>query len=142
MMILRPCLTFAILVLFPLSHAQPGSAIIWQGMYTQAQAERGLAAYSESCTSCHAADLRGNSNSPSLLGMSFMFLWEGKSVGELYEQVRSNMPVDRPGALGNQTYADIIAYMLQANGFPTGETELGTDPEQLNLIAIVPKPAP
>lgn len=140
-MILRLSLCFAILLLIPLSHAQSGSAAIWQGIYTQAQAEQGLAAYTETCTSCHAADLRGNSNSPSLVGMSFMFLWEGKSVGELYEQVRRNMPVDRPGGLGNRTYADIIAYLLQANGFPSGEIELGTDQEKLNLISIVPEPA-
>jgi len=133
------------LFLFALTFASapPSQASsIWEGIYTQTQSERGLAAYTESCTSCHAADLRGNSNSPSLVGMSFMFLWEGKTVGELYEQVRANMPVDRPGALSNQAYADIIAYLLQANGFPAGSETLGTDTEQLNLIPIVPEPAP
>jgi len=60
--------------------AQNGTSI-WSGIYTEAQAARGQEVYNSTCSSCHAGDLRGNSNAPSLTGMSFMFLWERRSVG-------------------------------------------------------------
>ena len=57
---------------------------IWSGSYTEAQAERGAEDYSARCAACHGADLRGDSHAVGLVGMGFMFLWEGKSLGELY----------------------------------------------------------
>ncbi len=37
------------------------------------------------------------------------------------------MPPDRPGRLGDQTYLDVVAYLLQANGAPAGDVALTTD---------------
>ena len=34
------------------------------------------------------------------------------------------MPYDNPGGLPEQTYVDIIAYVLNMNDFPAGESEL------------------
>ena len=104
--------------------AAQSSEAIWQGIFSDAQAERGAEAYSARCASCHAVDLRGNSNSPSLLGMSFMFLWEGRSVGELYTKMRTGMPSDQPGSLPAQTYLDILSFILRANQYPAGDNEL------------------
>ena len=60
----------------------------------------------------------------------------GKSVGALLEQVRRAMPQDKPGSLGAGAYADVVAYILQANKFPSGAVELSRAPEQLVAIAI------
>ncbi len=117
------------------SRAQ-SSNTIWQGVYTVAQAERGAEQYSARCASCHATDLRGNSNSPSLLGLSFMFIWEGKSLGEIYSKMRNEMPTDQPGSLSAQTYSDILAFILRANEFPAGSTELESNAAALNQITI------
>ncbi len=106
------------------------------GIYTLAQAERGAEQYAARCASCHSADLRGNSNSPSLRGMAFMFIWEGKSVGELFTKMRSEMPTDQPGGLTASTYAAILAFILQVNDFPDGAEELATNEVLLNQIAI------
>ncbi len=114
---------------------------IWAGTFTEAQATRGETDYSANCASCHAADLRGNSNTPSLLGMSFMFIWEGRSLGELFIKIRNDMPTDRPGLLSNQSYADIVAFILRTNQFPAGENELVTDTGVLGKIIISAKPA-
>ena len=46
------------------------------GLYEIEQANRGRDIYMTACASCHANDLRGNSNSPGLIGISFLFLWE------------------------------------------------------------------
>ena len=117
--------------------AQPPKSL-HDGLFSEAQVERGAEAYNARCASCHAADLRGNSNSPGLLGMSFMFLWEGRSVGDLYTQMSSNMPSDQPGSLPTQTYLDILAYILHANQFPVGAEELVADADWLDSVLIIP----
>ncbi|MDP6653175.1 MAG: cytochrome c, partial [Gammaproteobacteria bacterium] len=92
--------------------------------------------YATRCASCHAADLRGDSNSPSLLGMSFMFIWEGRTLGELFRRISTEMPTDQPGSLSAQSYAAILAFILRSNEFPAGNTELASTEAALNAIAI------
>jgi hypothetical protein len=46
------------------------------------------------------------------------------------------MPQDRPGTLMPETTADILALVLQANGFPAGSTELPPDAAALGGIVI------
>jgi quinoprotein glucose dehydrogenase len=106
------------------------------GVYTAAQAELGAAEYSTACSSCHAADLRGNSNAPSLVGAGFTFLWEGKSLDELFTTIRTLMPTNAPGSLEVSSYLEILAYILEANGFPEGDVQLSADPEVLGRIMI------
>lgn len=113
---------------------------VWDGVYTEAQAERGQALYKESCAACHAPDLRGNSVSPSLVGMSFTFLWGGSTLGALFERIQEQMPPARPGTLSPQTYRDILAFVLRMNSYPTGAQELQEyDLHQL-LISANPEP--
>lgn len=109
---------------------------IWDGIYTDAQAERGAEEYAARCASCHSVDLRGNSNSPSLLGLSFMFIWEGRTLGELFGQISTEMPTDQPGSLSAQSYAAILAFILRSNEFPAGNTELASTEAALSEIAI------
>ena len=113
---------------------------VWDGVYTEAQAERGRAAYVQSCASCHADDLRGRSTAPSLVEESFAFLWDDMSLGDLFERTRTRMPSDRPGSLTGQTYADILAFVAQKNGYPAGAKELGDDLAVLKGIRITAKP--
>ena len=129
----------ALSLLGGVSLAQAASPI-WDGTYSSEQASRGEAVYSEACLACHGQDLGGNSNSPGLKGMGFMFLWEGRTVGEFFEKIRSEMPTDRPAQLPVQNYLDVVAYILQENGFPAAATELTNDVDALNAISIVPKP--
>jgi mono/diheme cytochrome c family protein len=113
---------------------------VWDGVYTEAQAERGRRAYAESCASCHADDLRGRSTAPSLVEESFAFLWDDMSLGDLLERTRTRMPSDRPGSLPGQTYADILAFIAKKNGYPSGIQELGDDVATLKGIRITAKP--
>ena len=46
------------------------------------------------------------------------------------------MPVGRPRSLGVPGYADVIAYILAANGFPDGQQDLPTVSSVLDKIAI------
>jgi quinoprotein glucose dehydrogenase len=110
---------------------------VWDGVYTDAQAERGLASYQRACVACHRDDLRGDSTAPSLVGESFLFLWGDMEVGELSARIQKVMPPERPGSLSSQAYTDIVAFILQKNGFPAGERELPAESDA--HILITPK---
>ena len=109
---------------------------VWDGVYTSAQASRGEISYASACASCHAQDLRGDSNTPSIVGVSFQFLWGDMSLGALFAKIQNQMPTDRPNSLPAQVYTDILAYVLEANQFPPGEDELTSDPAVLDPIVI------
>lgn len=110
---------------------------VWDGVYTDAQSERGRASYQQSCAACHREDLRGDSTAPSLVGESFMFLWGDMEVGELLARVQKLMPPERPGSLPAQTYTDIIAFVLKKNAFPPGGSELSADSDSLHALIMV-----
>jgi quinoprotein glucose dehydrogenase len=109
---------------------------VWQGVYTKAQAERGRAAYFAACISCHGAQLQGDTDAPELAGNAFLRRWTNQSVGALFAFTESQMPVGRPRGLGAQAYADVIAHILAANGFPEGQQELPASNLALDKIMI------
>jgi mono/diheme cytochrome c family protein len=97
---------------------------VWDGVYTEAQAARGVAAFGQSCAGCHALAPAGKAP---LVGDAFWKSFAQKSVGELLEFVSANMPNGAPGSLDESTYRDIVALMLKSNGFPAGTAELRRD---------------
>jgi mono/diheme cytochrome c family protein len=121
-----------------LAQNSPARQSVWDGVYTEAQAARGERQYGRSCEQCHGPDMSGDQveEIPSLVLDSFMTDWNGKSVRELFETVKRSMPKDKPGTLGTSAYVDVIAYLLQANKFPSGPKELSRTPEQLEPIVI------
>ncbi len=132
---------FAIHVLAILSiAAAAGTRTVWDGVYTREQAARGQKAYNAQCARCHGDALLGGENSPPLVDADFLDKWYGKSAGALVERTRKTMPSDGPGRLSRRQCTDIVAYLLSANEFPAGETELEPDLELLNEILIQPKP--
>ena len=96
---------------------------IWDGVYTDAQAERGHTLYMQSCGRCHGADLSGTFEIPPLVGR-FMPYWSGSTLDSLFDYVSTAMPLDHPGALGQGANADILAFILKSNGIPSGAKEL------------------
>ena len=116
---------------------------VWDGVFTEAQATRGEAAYFEECASCHGRDLVGGDGSPAppLAGDMFLERLEDSSVGDFFERVRTTMPLDSPARLSRTQYAEIVAFILKANRIPAGADELGTDPAALGRIAITKRPA-
>jgi cytochrome c len=112
---------------------------VWDGIYTDAQAERGRASYQQSCVGCHRDDLRGDNTAPSLVGESFMCLWGDMEVGELAARAQKVMPPERPGSLPAQTYTDIVAFILQKNAIPAGAKELGADADSLHALITAKK---
>jgi len=109
---------------------------VWQGVYTKAQAERGRASYFAACVSCHGTQLQGDTDAPDLAGNAFLRRWTDRSVGALFTFTESQMPVGRPRSLGAASYADVIAHILAANGFPEGQQELPANGPVLDTIMI------
>ena len=107
---------------------------VWDGVYTEAQAARGMAAFGQSCSGCHALAAQGKAP---LVGEAFWKSFAQKTVGDLLEFVSVNMPNGTPGSLTEPTYRDIVALMLKSNGFPAGAAELG--PDTIAGVQIVPK---
>jgi cytochrome c len=91
---------------------------VWEGVYTDAQAKRGQASYEYSCSTCHLPDLEGDPGRdiPALAGEMFVGEWSMHSAKDLFDLISKAMPKDSPGSLRAQTYADLVAYLLQANG--------------------------
>ena len=102
------------------------AASVWDGIYTAEQARRGEPLYQQSCAECHGPDLAGGEMSPGLAGGEFVWNWNGLSVGDLFERLRVSMPQGVPGSVSRQEKADILAFMLEANDFPAGDTELAS----------------
>ena len=107
---------------------------VWDGVYTDAQAARGLTAFGQNCAGCHVLTTEGKSP---LAGDPFWTSFAQKTVGDLLEYVSANMPNGRPGSLDESTYRDIVAVMLKSNDFPAGPTQLGRD--NITDVQIVPK---
>jgi hypothetical protein len=114
----------AIALSYPALRAQDRPKSTWDGIYTEAQAKRGADKYREHCEWCHRADLTGEDEASPLTGWGFSANWDGLPLGSLYERMRRDMPQMKAGTLSNAVNADILAYMLQVNKFPAGETEL------------------
>jgi hypothetical protein len=66
--------------------------------------------------------------------------WAGRTVGDLFEYVRTAMPPDNPGSRSDQEYIDSIAQMFALSNMPAGEKELPPDPEALGHIDIEAQP--
>src|SRR4030095_1495980 len=107
--------------------------------YPTTQADRGKAALLQNgCNGCHGADLAGG-RAPSLKSERFITAWENGGVGRLCTKIRDTMPPLNAEQVTPSTKVDIIAYLLQVNGFPLGTTELSVDPDTLESLQIVRK---
>ncbi|HXW62835.1 MAG TPA: cytochrome c [Candidatus Acidoferrales bacterium] len=109
------------------------------GVFTNDQATRGKAQYSQACANCHMDDLSGSGQALPLAGDAFTETWEGQSVADLFDLIRNTMPQDKPGTLSPEATVDVIAYLLQYNKFPAGADELKNDPAALKNIIISKK---
>ena len=52
--------------------------------------------------------------------------WSTRTTRDLLGLIQTTMPTDRPGALPAETYVNIVAYILQANGIAAGSQALTT----------------
>ena len=126
----------AVTTLWPRAVEAQGEAWpIWTGAFSPEQAARGKAGYELFCASCHGGDLAGQ-NGPALKGERFLSIWDAATLREFYRKVSTTMPRAQ-ARLDDAVYVDVIAYVLQQNGFPTGPRELTVQADVLGRFQIV-----
>lgn len=141
-------------VLFPSGSAPTSSADSpGDGFYTAAQAARGMHYFEGSCGTCHSATppagiaLERAPETGIRMGNYLLVvpldgdrpLFYRDNVGDLFLKNSTSMPVEYPGALNQQAYLDITAYLLQAKGLPAGPNELTADLEAMKAMPLVEK---
>src|SRR5438309_8157350 len=112
---------------------------VWDGVYSEEQANRGAVLYAQKCAFCHGPDLTGGEIAPALNSAEFKSNWSGLSVDDLMERIKVSMPQDDPGSLSRQQTADILAFVLFKDGFPEGKTELAREAEVLKAMRFEEK---
>ena len=130
--------------------AQTAGPVASQAYYTEDQARRGQTRFQTHCSDCHSATARpdaaasqgqdappapgfriGSRVIPSYLGGQYIRQAQAggrrlyPTVYYLFRALEA-MP-DLTDSISHETRADILAYLLETNGFPSGSTELPVD---------------
>src|SRR6266581_2932655 len=79
-----------------IARAQPAEKSTASGVFTAEQAKNGERAYQAQCATCHGADLHStDAEAPDLTDGAFKFGWQGKTIADRFEQIRSTMPLGK-----------------------------------------------
>jgi quinoprotein glucose dehydrogenase len=121
-----------IVVLLPFMPQTPKTVL--DGVYTADQAGEGETEFHKTCVKCHEGDDAGG---PLLTGRSFIDRWREDNLDVLFEYMRTRMPADARGSLSDAAYLNVLAYLLEANGYPAGGSALAAP--ALPAIRVVGK---
>jgi hypothetical protein len=72
------------------------------GRHTDAQAKRGQPLYREQCASYNGTTLKGGESVPALAGGEFLSNWTGLTFGDLFERMRTSLPLNGPRKLSRE----------------------------------------
>ena len=98
-----------------------------------AQVAAGRQVALQTCAACHGASLEGRYG-PALTGAKFTARWQGRSGAELRAFIAFNMPLGRAGTLDDAQTLALVAYILRANGLPSGPELTPEALKTLNLF--------
>ena len=105
--------------------------------FTADQATRGSDIYADRCVQCHGDKLdNGEFGGAALNGKYFKQHWGGGPLSALLAYMKAKMPPDRPGSLTDQSYADLAAFLLDANDYPKGDKELPPDTASQQAMSL------
>jgi mono/diheme cytochrome c family protein len=124
------------------AEAQAPVKTVLDGVYSEAQAGRGQAAYTAVCAACHGNALEGVS-APELTGNRFVERWREGTLDGIYNFLRQRMPPGRAAGakpIPDNDYLEIVTYILKANGYAVGSTDLA--PDLLGSVMFVGKNGP
>jgi cbb3-type cytochrome c oxidase subunit III len=112
-------------------------------LYVAGQAAAGEVVYNTYCVSCHGPDLQGGSG-PTLVGSTFLLSWgfgpATRTLADLFFVVRTLMPQGRARDLSPEQHLNVLAHILQKNGYQPGDVPLTADEERLRAVALWPQP--
>lgn len=96
------------------------------GIYSKAQADAAKPQFEKLCSECHAFTVASKKQEKDLpLGDEpFLKKWEGRSLDELLTLIVTTMPNDGSAVISDGESLNLLAYMLQQNGFAAGKAPL------------------
>ena len=104
--------------------------------FTAAQAASGKTAYNSNCAVCHGSTMTNGTFGTPLAGEYFKTTWGGKTVRAFYDRAQKTMPPAAPASLSKDSYAEIVAFILEVNGFKAGGTALKADGDAADKMTI------
>lgn len=122
----------------PIHLAQAGAVPVETPVsYASEQADRGEERYEKDCKECHGDGLKGGLNGGApLRGLGFEEKYfDGLPASVMFSFMSSTMPPNAPGRYSENTYADLMAYILKRNGFKAG-TPLPSDLDALDYLIL------
>lgn len=105
-------------------------------IFNSEQLKRGTQLYTNNCAACHGPDLRGTEGGTALIGDRFVTKWKDQSLAALFTLTKTTMPKSNPKSLDDESYASLIAFILNANKFAPGQTALSSDALSLENITM------
>ncbi len=125
----------------PVSARHPlAQGSVWDSVYSAAQAGRGEATFRKTCATCHGDSLQGIDDAAPLTGKEFHKSWDGNSLSAIFTKINNDMPSDNPGTLTKPQVAEVVAFILQYNGYPAGANDLAASADSIGGIKFLPKP--
>lgn len=118
---------------------ESGPSLVGPGIpptFSAAQVTVGKGAYDGYCAVCHGSTLTNGTFGTPLAGEYFRTRWSGRSVAALYVKSRDTMPPSVPASLPRESYAAILAYILDVNGLSAGGIALPADVDSLRVMRI------
>lgn len=96
------------------------------GFYSKAQADAAKPRFVKVCAECHAFSEaeKKRPNDVALGGDEFLKRWDGRTLDELITLIVMTMPNDGSAVVSEAEAVDLVAYILQQNGFPAGPAPL------------------
>jgi quinoprotein glucose dehydrogenase len=108
---------------------------VWIGVYTREQAARGKLAAAQTCNRCHGVDLKGGT-APALTRSAFFDRWHDLKLLDTIVYIQSAMPHGHDFFVSSDSARDIVAFMLQESGVPSGNEPTPKDADALANILI------
>ena len=96
------------------------------GVYTKAQADRAKAQFTKMCADCHPFNVAAKKKPDDVLlgDEPFVKAWDGRTLAEMFTTIVMTMPNDGSGEVSDAEGVDLVAYILQQNGYPAGSRPL------------------
>ena len=121
----------------PRGSAQQQAALRESVPLTTDQVQQGRAVYDAHCASCHGPSLSGGIARP-LTGRHFRATWGFGSAAGLRDYIRKQMPPGFAGTLSTEQYTQLLALLLQENGYEAGDVPLPAEDEALVEMNLFP----
>lgn len=96
------------------------------GVYTKEQADGAKALFDKICAECHPFTVAAKKKPKDLpLGEEpFFQSWEGRPLSEMISVIALTMPNDGSATVTDEEATNLVAYVLQQNGYPAGSKPL------------------